>query len=370
MDGNWFEFIAIQGQQARKAFYIIMVPLSVVSKFFKFNDESLPTTMRAQRILNKARVPQISKYIVDNPNDYILSSLCACVDGEVVFEPNEISNNLGKLKISMDATVLINDGQHRRAAIEEAVKQRPHLGQETISVVIYADEGLIRSQQMFSDLNIHAVKPPQSIKLVYNHREPQAQITKAVIENIELFKNFTDFEKSSLSNRTTKLFTFSSLHGATKELLKGLSDEIDQEAHTQIATAYWNKVIEHIPGWRNLLNGYVSAAELRQTYIHAHGVTLQALALVGNILLKHYPDNWKDKLSNLTQVNWSRNELTIWYGRVLNNGKINKSRNNIILASNYILSMLNVPLPAEFQLIENNYLESVRASYTSKEELV
>ena len=41
---------------------------------------------------------------------------------------------MGKLKISMDATVLINDGQHRRAAIEDALKHRPYLGNETISV--------------------------------------------------------------------------------------------------------------------------------------------------------------------------------------------------------------------------------------------
>ncbi|MCG5961082.1 DNA sulfur modification protein DndB [Acinetobacter baumannii] len=362
MDGNWFEFIAIQGLQARKAFYIIMVPLKVVPKFFKFDDDSLPPSMRAQRTLNKTRIPQISRYIIDNPDEYILSSLCACVDGEVVFEPNDLSSNLGKLKISMDATVLINDGQHRRAAIEEALKHRPHLGNETISVVVYADQGLKRSQQMFADLNMHAVKPAQSIKLLFNHRDEQSNITKAVIENIELFREFTDFEKSSLSNRTTNLFTFSSLHQATKQLLSDFPQEATHEEQVLIATKFWSCVIEYIPGWLNLLEGKITAAELRNNYIHAHGIAVQALGKLGNILLTQYPDNWESKLNKLIYIDWSRNNLKVWYGRALVAGKINKSRNNLILVTNHLQKTLGISLSPEAQRVENLLFNSLNAS--------
>ena len=37
-------------------------------------------------------------------------------------------------------------------AIEEALKANPELGEETISIVLFIDEGLRRSQQIFSDL--------------------------------------------------------------------------------------------------------------------------------------------------------------------------------------------------------------------------
>lgn len=371
MDGNWFEFIAIQGLQARKAFYIIMVPLKVVPKFFKFDDESLPPAMRAQRTLNKTRIPQISRYIIDNPDEYILSSLCACVDGEVVFEPNDLSNNLGKLKISMDATVLINDGQHRRAAIEDALKHRPYLGNETISVVVYADQGLKRSQQMFADLNMHAVKPAQSIKLLFNHRDEQSHITKAVIENIELFRKFTDFEKSSLSNRTTNLFTFSSLHQATKQLLNDLPQEATHEEKIIIATKFWSCVIQYIPGWLNLLEGKVTAAELRNSYIHAHGIAIQALGKLGNILLTQYSENWESKLSKLIHIEWSRNNLKVWNNRALVAGKINKSRNNLVLVTNYMQKTLGIPLSIEAQRVEDLLTHSLHASQDAlNEEMV
>lgn len=364
MDGNWFEFVAMQGIQARKAFYIIMVPLKFVPKFFKFDDNSLPPSLRAQRSLNKSRIPQISKYITENPEEYILSSLCACVDGEVKFEPCEVSTNMGRLKISMDSTVLINDGQHRRAAIEEAIKVNPHLGDETISVVLYADQGLKRSQQMFADLNMHAVKPAQSIKLLFNHRDEQTHITKSVIEAITLFSNFTDFEKSSISNRSTKIFTFSSIHQATKQLLSRNSNlKTDDAIH--LATQFWQEVIQYMPGWLDLLEGKTSSCHLRQNYIHAHGIALQALAQVGNILLHEYPDNWQDRLTKLIHVEWSRNNLTVWNGRALVAGKINKSRNNLVLVTNYIQKVLGIPLSEESQRVEDLHTNSTHIKQTT-----
>ena len=58
----------------------------------------------------------------------------------------------------MDSIFLINDGQHRKAAIEAAMQEDDSLGKETISIVFFGDNGLERSQQMFTDLNKYAVK--------------------------------------------------------------------------------------------------------------------------------------------------------------------------------------------------------------------
>ena len=217
MEANQYSFTAMRGIQAGKAFFVLLCPLKLVPKLFRFDDESVPPEFRAQRILNRARVPEIARYIVDNPKEYILSSLCASVDGEVDFEPIQDKGAMrciGILHIGMSCTILINDGQHRRAAIEEAVKERPELGDETISVVLFADGGLGRSQQMFADLNVHATKPTKSIRLLYDHRDELAQLSREVVQRVALFREFTDLEVTSLSNRTLKLFTFSSLHQA------------------------------------------------------------------------------------------------------------------------------------------------------------
>lgn len=39
------------------------------------------------------------------------------------------------LCVPMDAQILINDGQHRRKAIEDALDARPELGQDNIPVL-------------------------------------------------------------------------------------------------------------------------------------------------------------------------------------------------------------------------------------------
>lgn len=369
MYGNWFEFIAIQGIQARAAFFVIMVPLKVVSKLFRFNDEQLPASLRSQRILNKARIPEISRYITENPDEYILSSLCATVDDEVQFEAignTEGSKFIGKLRIPMTSTVLINDGQHRRAAIEEAIRERAYLGDETISVVLFVDKGLKRSQQMFADLNIHAIRPTKSLTLLYNHRDARTEVTKKIIENIPIFKYFTDFEKTSISNRSLKLFTFSSLHQATMELIGKIGKQKTSKKQIEKAIGFWQEVIINMPDWQKVESREVSSAELRQDYIHSHGITLQALGIVGANLLKNYPNDWKILLKKLQDIDWSRSNLPLWDGRALVTGKINKSRNNIILVSNLIFTHMQIPLSAEAQRIEDIHLLSKQTNITDK----
>lgn len=165
-------FPAVRGTQARREYYISMVPLEVIARIFQFADEELPPEVRSQRVLNKSRIPEIRDYILSNPGSYVFSALTVSVDGDLEFQPiSESLPQVGMINISMTSRFLINDGQHRRAAIAEAIKINPSLKDEHISVVFYRDEGLRRSQQMFSDLNRFAIKPTKSINILFNSRE-------------------------------------------------------------------------------------------------------------------------------------------------------------------------------------------------------
>lgn len=107
----------------------------------------------------------------------------------------------------MSARFVINDGQHRRAAIEAALEERPELGEETIAVVFFLDEGLNRSQQLFADLNKHAVKPTKSLGILYDYRDPLACLARELAANVPCSKNLTEKEKTTISNRSIKLCT-------------------------------------------------------------------------------------------------------------------------------------------------------------------
>ena len=80
---NFYSFTALRGIQGRRMSYIIQIPLSMVGTLFEQENFSLPVIERKQRTLNKARVNQIAKYLVDNPDSYVLPPLVAQIIGAI-----------------------------------------------------------------------------------------------------------------------------------------------------------------------------------------------------------------------------------------------------------------------------------------------
>lgn len=179
-----YQFPAVKGCQAGKDYYICMVPLGLMSKIFATDSSDVPAEYRAQRKLNEARIPEICGYILSNRDSYVFSALAASVDGDMKFVPADSNENAGLLEIDMTASFLINDGQHRKAAIEAAIAEDESLKEETISIVLYKDQGLQRSQQMFTDLNKHAVTTSKSLNTLYESKDPVALITKKIVDTV------------------------------------------------------------------------------------------------------------------------------------------------------------------------------------------
>ena len=116
-----FGFDAMRGVQAGREFYVAMCPMKIIPKLFVFSEVDLPPEVRAQRTLKETRIPAIRDYILENPKDYVFSSLTASVDGKMKFSPLPAlgeNGKQGRLYVSMNSRLLINDGQHRRRAIE------------------------------------------------------------------------------------------------------------------------------------------------------------------------------------------------------------------------------------------------------------
>jgi len=351
-------FPAVRGTQSGRPCYIAMCPMRIIPKLFKFDEDEVPAELRAQRILNKSRVPEISNYLIDNNSNYTLSSLTASVDAMVTFEPMTDTGhgqNIGTLSIPMDAQILINDGQHRRAAIEEAIKENPELGYDNISVLFFIDEGLARSQQMFADLNKHAVRPSDSISTLYDLRDSISELGRHVQKNVHVFSRLTEMEKSSISNRSTKLFTLSSIKNASKALLqKGQKEDISKE-EKDITTLFWNEVASNMQDWQDALNKKINTSELREQYIHAHGVMLQAMGQIGHELLSKKENTWKSTLKKLKKIDWARANNN-WEGRAMVHGRISKARTNVLLTGNYIKQHLKLPLNPIEEAAEKEFM--------------
>ncbi len=72
-----FEYIfpAIRGIQAGREYYVSMCPLRLIPRIFIFDEDELRPELRAQRILNKARVPEMARYILKRSKTYTFSAL-------------------------------------------------------------------------------------------------------------------------------------------------------------------------------------------------------------------------------------------------------------------------------------------------------
>ena len=351
-------FPAILGSQSGRPCYIAMCPMRIIPKLFLFNEEEVPAELRAQRTLNTSRIPAISSYLIENNKNYILSSITASISVNVDFKPisdTGLGKDIGTLSIPMDAQILINDGQHRRAAIEKALQEEPELGHDDISVLFFVDEGLDRSQQMFADLNKHAVRPSDSISTLYDLRDDLSELAREVQKKVYIFSKLTEMEKSSISNRSSKLFTLSAIKNASKVLLgKGNKGVKITKEEKKLAIDYWNTVAANMPDWQLALQKKVATSELRNDHIHAHGVFLQAMGKIGHDLL--IEGDWQKKLKKLSNIDMSRNSKE-WQERAMVQGRISKSKVHVALTGNLIKQRLCVALSLSEQKIEKEFLK-------------
>jgi len=358
MDAKFeYNFPAIRGIQAGREYYVSMCPLRLIPKIFLFDEEELVPELRAQRTLNRSRIPEIATYILDNESSYIFSAITASVDGDVRFVPlpdGRDMDRIGSLHIDMQSRFIINDGQHRRAAIEMALKENPSLGDETIAVVFFIDRGLNRCQQMFADLNRYAVRPSRSLGLLYDHRDERAHLARLVVLRSKAFNEVVEMERSTLSARSRKLFTLSAIYSGNTGLLADREfASLDDAA--AVCAEFWDEVARHIPEWGFVRDSKMTAGDVRRDFIHSHAIVLQALGHVGRQLTAQSGKSWKRTLKRLEEINWSRADSKTWEGRAMIGGRVSKATHNVTLTTNYIKQRLGLELTPEEQRVEKAF---------------
>ena len=349
----YYRFPVVKGLQAGREYYIAMVPLGMLSKLFPDDSEYVLPEYRAQRRLNESRVPEIKKYILDNPNNYVFSALAASIDGTYHFIPNS-DKETGMLEIDMNAKFLINDGQHRKAAILAALSDNPSLAEETISVVFYEDLGLSRSQQMFTDLNKHAVKTSNSIAELYDSRDPLAVSTRNIVSKIPFLNEYVDKEKDNLGKFSSSLFTLNTFYTANKRILRR---NVCNEAFEVFATDFWTSITNHMTPWIELANHEISKKELREQYVATQSVIIQSFGIVGAFLYEHKDYDFLSTMPRLSTINWKRS-ADVWKHRIIrNDGRIINNSQAILLAANVIKQHLGINLSKEEQYAESSFLD-------------
>ena len=350
-----YHFPAVKGVQAGREYYISMIPLKLLSRLFPAEDEIVLPEHRAQRRINTARIPEIKNYILDNRDTYVFSALSASIDGKFKFTPY-MDTDVGIFEVDMESIFLINDGQHRKAAIEAAMKEDQSLEKESISVVFFSDEGLERSQQMFTDLNKHAVKTSNSLATLYDSRDEIAVATKKIIDVIPFFKRYTDKERDILGKNSSSLFTLNMIYKANQKIMH---NEKCSASDASFLLGYWKLVSDNIIEWQEVLNKVLTKKALRENYIVTLAVTISALGKLGRFFYDNSDYVMSDYLIKLQKIDWLRTN-TIWVGKTIReNGKVLNSEEAISLTCAVIKKELGLPLTKEEMQKEKQILEKM-----------
>lgn len=314
---------ASRGRMGEAEFYSAVFPLGAVVKLFAYDPEKmsgLSPEERTQRALKASRIPEISSYILDHPEDWVFSSITISVEDidRVEFQPGVLSEDIGLLTLPMDIEFTVNDGQHRVAGIAEALVHNEDLAKQNVPVLIFpgADRG--RSQQIFSDLNRTVQKTSRSLDILFDHRSPINRITVGLADTVPLFRGRVDKERIALAGRSKEFTTLANLQAATTALLlngklDGKLSSKEMKQRLDLATRYWNVLTGIVEPWSQIADGQLEPAEARKTYVSVYSLVLYALGSVGGLLLKRYPDTWEDEAKALGKIDWRKSNPE-WQG--------------------------------------------------------
>lgn len=362
----FIHFGAIKGRQGGYDYYTIQVPFAALSDSFVFDDENLPIHSRCQREINLARAKKFAEYMDKNPTNFITGAVIGTVDNSVEFIPLDgkfTDGTVGVLRMPLNHKIVLSDGQHRQRGIQIAYEDKPTVyADQTIPVVLYCATDIERKQQIFSDVNFKSVKPSSSLAITFDHRSNFLNFVKEVAKEVPYLNKAIEYEKSSVSANSSRLWPLVSF----KSFIINLTGLTETNFDANIADEKIRKVIKetvvnfieglsNLPYWYEITHRRIDLKQVRQDYIVAHAVFLEALGIYGRQLIQHFDDigqiDWTlmRKLSNVDVAKEN------WIGRCLSpQMTIQKNQFGIKSTAAKICTIAEVPLSQQLADIESS----------------
>lgn len=347
-----YSFPAVKGIQAKKEFYIAQVPFKYLVKFFTFADESLPAELRAQRKVNIKHANEIGQYVVDNREDYVLPCLTVSVNEAMVFDPlnvNGLADRLGVIRIPLTAKLLINDGQHRRQAAEFFMKYDKTLGDETVPVTFYYDEGLERSKQIFADLNANLSKPSAAINALYDLRNPFNKFVLDALERHPEINELVDKEQTTIGGKSEKVWSLVHWKKFVEKLLNAKEKSfinIDDEKLDSM-NQFFDLVLTELTGkirlWQKVINNEISSEELRNYNVAGHAVFLESVALALSGMCESDEETVKEAIDKIASVPTAK-DASHWNNRCVVAGRMVKTVDSVKVTAAYLRQVAELDL--------------------------
>lgn len=169
--------------------------------------------------------------------------------------PKYMKGTLGILELQGTEKLFAIDGQHRVVGIKRAILEQEEIGEEEVSVIFVGHsndrKGLQRTRRLFTTLNRYAKPVSKTEQIALDEDDAVAIITRRLLENYRLLKDFTSILKSkSIPNSDrTNLTTVVALY-----------DSLDK--YFGFGRSDWRTYKRQRPTERELKEMYKTAVEL------------------------------------------------------------------------------------------------------------
>ena len=268
--------------------------LAELVKYVAFAEEVFPRQdldQIMQRELTK-RSADIANYLIKNDQRFMPALLVAAVGGEPKFVPASFGDDgyafaegkLGFLRFDGSESYYVLDGQHRLAAIHDALRREPEkLSKDEASVILVwhknDDDGRKRARRLFTTVNRYARKTTKTEDLVFDEDNPVDIYTRRLVREHAFLKERTkvtnlarqgEFKLSQSEALRSEdkydnnfLFAMLTLRRLNDALLKKSFTEVKTEPQVlpefdvleegySILLERWAELIERVEPWKLL----------------------------------------------------------------------------------------------------------------------
>lgn len=200
-------FACIKAKIGDWDYYITTMRLGELIKYVSFAEQIFPRAdldQVMQRELTK-RSADIAHYLLNNEQRFLGALIVAAVGGEPKFAPLSFGEEsfyefaegkLGFLRFDGTESYYVLDGQHRLAAIKDALsRDEGKLAKDEVSLILIShkndEEGRKRARRLFTTVNRYAKKTSKTDDLTFDEDSPADIYTRRLVREHEFFKERT-----------------------------------------------------------------------------------------------------------------------------------------------------------------------------------
>jgi DNA sulfur modification protein DndB len=344
-------FPCVKGTIGDWVYYVTVMGVRDLVEYVKFAEEVAPNkdldTMLQRDLTIRAK--EIAIYLRTNEQRFFGSLIVAVLDGQPRFRPIAFGETLlsdesrvGLLQFDGTEKYYALDGQHRLAALRTELMREPerYKDDQVSTIIICHDsdkEGLTRARRLFTTVNRFAKKTSSATHTAMSEDDGVALVTRRLIREHPLFKH--RIKVSVLKNGKLHLASGNAMLPTDRQYLMAIESfrkcnqdllpanlahefakqqqipcfESLEEAFVDVS-ALWDKMIEAVDPWKELLNPEATVATFRKSsstgghiLVRPIGITafVGAMSTAPSSLKVEHIRTVVTKFQNLHEVPWS-----------------------------------------------------------------